>query len=164
MAGRARPSPFSTPNPVSNHRTPNLRKPVETYQVIKDTLVQLPLRRPALPQLVVVVVQTGPVGPEALQARPVDVVDHAPRAARHLPALGQALELALARVRVLALHVVVVVVLAAGADEEGGRQQGGGGGADLLDGRDGGGERGGVVEDGLVEAAVVRLATDVWVC
>ena len=46
-----------------------------TYDVVENTLVQLPLGRPALPQLVVVVVEALPVGTELLQAGLVDIVD-----------------------------------------------------------------------------------------
>lgn len=124
----------------------------ETYQVLKDTLVQLPLRRSALPQLVVVVLQASPVAAELLEARLVDVVDNAAGAARDPPSLLQTLELALARVFVLALHVVIVVVLAPSADKERRRQQRGRAGADFFDFRDRIRQRGCVVEDFLIEA------------
>ena len=78
---------------------------------------------------------------------------HAPRASGDPATLFQALELAPARVLGLALHVVVIVVLAACADEEGGREKRGGAGANLLDLGHGVRQRGGVVENLLVEAA-----------
>lgn len=80
---------------------------------------------------------------------------HAPGASRDPPALLQALKLAPAGVLGLALHIVVIVVFAARADEERGRQQGGRGGSDLLDLGDRVRQRGGVVEDVLVEAVAL---------
>lgn len=76
---------------------------------------------------------------------------HALGAAGDPSALLEAVQLALARVLRLALHVVIVVVAASGADEEGRRQQGRGAGANLLDGGDAVGERRGVDEHLLVE-------------
>lgn len=46
-----------------------------TYQVVKDTLVELPLSRAALPQLVVAVVEALPVLAELSQAVGVDILD-----------------------------------------------------------------------------------------
>lgn len=46
-----------------------------TNQVVENAFVQLPLGRPALPQLVVVVVQTLPVGAELIQAVLVHILD-----------------------------------------------------------------------------------------
>lgn len=46
-----------------------------THQVIKDTLVEPPLKGAALPQLVVVVVEALPVVGELLKAVLVDVLD-----------------------------------------------------------------------------------------
>lgn len=46
-----------------------------TYQVVKDTLVEFPLGRAALPQLVVAIVETLPVLAELGQAVGVDVLD-----------------------------------------------------------------------------------------
>lgn len=102
----------------------------------------------------VVVLEAGPVAAELLEAALVDVVDDAAGAARHPPTLLEALELALARVLVLALHVVIVVVLAPRTDEERGREQGGRAGADLFDFGDRVREGRRVVEDLLVEAGV----------
>lgn len=45
-----------------------------TYQVVKNTLVQRPLKLPALPELLVVVVEAFPVLAELGQAVLVDVV------------------------------------------------------------------------------------------
>jgi hypothetical protein len=44
------------------------------YQVLVYTSVQLPLSRPALPQLLVVVFEALPVGTELLEAGLVDVL------------------------------------------------------------------------------------------
>lgn len=90
--------------------------------------------------------------PELLQTVLVDVVQHARGTARHLPPFPQAVGLARAVGRGLALHEVVIVGFAAGADEEGGAEQRGGGGSDLLDLGDRVGEGRGVDEDLLVEA------------
>lgn len=76
---------------------------------------------------------------------------HAPRASGDSPSLFQTLELALAGILVLALHVVIVVVTASRTDEEGGREQGCRAGAEFLDLGDGVGQGGSVVEDLLVE-------------
>jgi hypothetical protein len=165
-----------------------------THQVLIDTLVQLPLGGPALPELLVVVFEALPVGAELLEAGLVDVLEagrvsacvcrsrgpipahrslppgpilatrcrrtsranvHTPGAAGHPAALLQALELAPARVLGLALHVVVIVVLASRADKERGRQKGGRAGTNLLDLGDRVWQRGGVVENLLVEAVIV---------
>jgi hypothetical protein len=48
-----------------------------TYKVVKDAFVQIELVGPALPQLLVVVVQAGPVFAELVQAVLVDVGDAA---------------------------------------------------------------------------------------
>ncbi|KAH9832764.1 hypothetical protein Tdes44962_MAKER00244 [Teratosphaeria destructans] len=90
--------------------------------------------------------------PELLQTIPVHVLQHTRRAPRHLPALGQALGLALAVGLGLAEHEVVIVRFAAGADEEAGGEERGGGGADLGDLGDAVGEGCGVDENLLVEA------------
>jgi hypothetical protein len=44
------------------------------YQLVKDTLIEGPLCRPTVPQLLVVVLQTFPVLAELLVAVCVDVV------------------------------------------------------------------------------------------
>lgn len=108
----------------------------------------------------VVVLQTGPVTAELLEAGLVDVVDDAAGAASHPSTLLQALELALARVLVLALHVVIIVVFAPGADEEGRTKQRGGAGTDFFDFGDRVRERGCVVKDLLVEAIFAGLLAD----
>lgn len=97
---------------------------------------------------------------ERLEAALVDVVEHAPRTPRHPPALLEALELALARVAVLALHVIVIVRLAARTNEERRREQRRRAGANLLHLGDRLGQRGGVVQHLLVEARR-KLAQDV---
>lgn len=48
---------------------------VVAYQVLVDAFVELPLGGPALPQLVVVVIQALPVAAKLLQAGLVDVVN-----------------------------------------------------------------------------------------
>ena len=50
----------------------------ETHQVVKDTLVQLPLGGATLPELMVPVVQALPVLAELGEAVGVDVLDPAP--------------------------------------------------------------------------------------
>ncbi len=77
---------------------------------------------------------------------------HTPGASCNPSTFRKALELALARVLRLALHVVIVVVAAPGADEKGRREEGRRADTELLDLGDRFGEGGGVVEDLLVEA------------
>lgn len=48
-----------------------------THQLLENALVQPPLFRPAVPELLVVVLQTLPVGPELGEAVLVDVLDTA---------------------------------------------------------------------------------------
>jgi hypothetical protein len=48
---------------------------MRTYQIVKHTLVQLPLGLAALPELLVVVLEALPVFPEFLKAVLVDVFD-----------------------------------------------------------------------------------------
>jgi hypothetical protein len=63
-----------------------------TYQVIENTLVQLPLGLTALPQLLVVVLKTLPVLAELFQAVLVDVLDPVQvQAVSHCAALGYGL-------------------------------------------------------------------------
>ena len=81
----------------------------------------------------------------------VDV--HTPGAPGHPPAFLQAVELALAGVVGLALHEVIVVLAASGADEKGRREKRRRADTELLDLGDRVRERGGVVEDLLVETA-----------
>lgn len=61
----------------------------DTYQVLVDTLVELPLGRSALPQLVVVVVKALPVLAELFEAALVDILDHAAGAAGDAASLPQ---------------------------------------------------------------------------
>lgn len=49
----------------------------ETYQLVKHALVQPPLLRPAVPELLVVVLEALPVGAELVKALLVDVADAA---------------------------------------------------------------------------------------
>lgn len=51
--------------------------PWATYQVVEYTFVQAPLSWPALPQLLVVVVQALVMGAELLKAGLVDIFDTA---------------------------------------------------------------------------------------
>jgi hypothetical protein len=119
---------------------------VRTNQFLKNTAVQVHLGLTALPEPVVVVLQTLPVGVELLQAVCVDVLDpipparlatrssiqltqsvaqlhasrgiiHTSRTARNLAPLLQTLDLALSVGLVLALHVVIVERLASVPDE-----------------------------------------------
>jgi hypothetical protein len=58
---------------------------VDTYQIVVHTLVELPLRRTTLPQLMVPVVQALPVLAELGQAVGVDVLDTVHESARYSP-------------------------------------------------------------------------------
>lgn len=92
--------------------------------------------------------------PKLVQAVFVDVLEHARGAAGDLAAFAHTFEFAAAVGVGLAFHVVIVEKTATGTDEVGGAEEGCGGGADLVDGGDGGGQWGGVVKEGLVEAVV----------
>lgn len=46
-----------------------------TCQFLKDTAVELPFRGSALPELLVVVLETAPVSPEFLEAGFIDILD-----------------------------------------------------------------------------------------
>lgn len=102
-------------------------------QLLKYTLVHLPLFRPAVPELLVVVLQTLPVGAELLEAVFIDVLDDARCTPRDLAAFLHALQLSPAVCLGLAHHVVVIVGLASCANEEGGAEQGRRTGAELFD-------------------------------
>lgn len=137
---------------------------IPTYQLVKHTLVQRPLVCPAVPQLLVVVLQALPMAAELLQAVVVDVLDptplisavsnltlcianvHARGATSDLATLLHALKLSPAVRLSLAHHVVVIVSLASCADKERSAQKGSGGGAELLDLGDVIGQRSGVDE------------------
>lgn len=93
---------------------------LRTHQVVKNTLIQPPLHLPALPQLVVVVVQTLPMLSEFVQATLVDICQHTRGTTGHLSTLLQALSLALAIGLGLADHEVIVEGFAARTDEEAG--------------------------------------------
>lgn len=84
---------------------------------------------------------------------------HTPRASGDPPALLQALKLALSGVLSLALHIVVVVIFAPGADEKRSRHQRGRSGTKLFDLGNRVGQRGGVDEDMLVEAAETQIVS-----
>lgn len=88
---------------------------------------------------------------------------HTLGAAGYPSSLRQAVQLSLAGVLGLALHVIIVVVAASCADEEGGRQQRRRGGTNLLDLGNVVRERRGVDEHLLVESAtwLVLLSRDV---
>jgi hypothetical protein len=57
--------------PIHNEKQPH------TYQLLENALVQSPLFRPAVPELLVVVLEALPVGPELGKAVLVDVLDTA---------------------------------------------------------------------------------------
>jgi hypothetical protein len=152
-----------------------------TYQLVKDTLVQVHLRPTALEKVVVVVLEALPVSLELRQAVGVDILDPVIESARHfifndvpclqntrhhkygrnnvhasstacdLATLLQTIELPAAIALVLALHEVIVVGLAALADEVGRTEKGCRCGAELLDLRDVVRHGRGVHEDFLVE-------------
>lgn len=48
---------------------------MRSYQLVKHALVQLPLFRPAIPELLVVALQALPMSTELLEAVLVDVLD-----------------------------------------------------------------------------------------
>jgi len=58
-------------------RKGTVRKSESPYKVVKDTFVELPFCRSALPQLLVIVVQAGPVLAELGQAVLVDIFNSA---------------------------------------------------------------------------------------
>jgi hypothetical protein len=97
---------------------PFLFKPMSCAdQFLEDTCVQLALKFPALPELVVVVVQACPVRPECVEAVFGDIVQHRCSAAGYFPALPQTINLALAICLSLTEHEVIVVCLASCTDE-----------------------------------------------
>lgn len=49
----------------------------QTHQVFENAVVQLPFCRPALPHLLVVVLQALPVGPERIKTVCIDILDPA---------------------------------------------------------------------------------------
>lgn len=122
------------------------------------------------------------MGTELVQALLVDVADaancqhfcqspvvrsslHARRTPGDLATLFHALKLSSAVRLGLAHHVVIVVGLASRADEEGGAKEGCRTGSELLDLGDVVGQRSGVDEGLLVEAAQCQYhysATDSW--
>jgi hypothetical protein len=152
-----------------------------TYQVVKHTLVQRPLPFPALPELLVAVVQALPVLAELGQAVLVDVLQpdflsqkklvippislsyflhllsdsgayvHAGCASCDLATLPQAVQLSPSVRLRLALHVVIVVGLAARSNEEARAHKRCRGSSNLLDFGNGVRERSGVHKDLLVE-------------
>lgn len=126
--------------------------PLSDVQLLKHTLIQPPLQTSALPQLLVVVVQTLPVLPEFLQTILVDVVQHAGGTPRDLPSLLEAVCLAIAVRLGLAVHEIVIVGFASCTNEEGCGEERRRGGPDFLDLGDRIGERSRVDEHLLVEA------------
>jgi len=168
--------------------------PSSTYQVVEHTLVQRPLKLPALPQLLVVVVEALPVLAELCQAVLVHVVQpvasvrkrscsrkascsdspiffsilwmyvHAGCASCDLATLPQAIQLSPSIRLGLALHVVIVVGLAAGSNEEARAHKRRGRSSNLLDLGNGIRERSGVHEDLLVEPARKWLAHVACIC
>lgn len=65
----------------------NVPRQGKKYQLLKNTIVQFHLGPAAFPQVVVVVLQTLPVGSELLQAIGVDILDTAQ--SQHFPSLQQ---------------------------------------------------------------------------
>jgi hypothetical protein len=154
-----------------------------TYQVVKHALVERPLELPALPQLLVVVIEALPVLAELCQAVLVHVVQsvlpvkntfrsrrssgsnfcispssprvyvHAGCASCDLATLPQAVQLSPSVRLGLALHIVIVVGLAAGSNEEARAHKRCRGSSDFLDLGNRVRERSGVHEDLLVEPA-----------
>lgn len=152
-----------------------------TYQVVENALVQGPLELPALPELLVVVVEALPVLAELGQAVLVDVVQpgcqvrcivrtrlsynciscplssiprvyvHAGCASCDLATLPQAVQLSPSARLGLALHVVIVVRLAARSNEEACAHKRCRGGSNFLDFGNGVREWSGVHKDLLVE-------------
>ena len=161
-------------------RAPNALSRV-TYQVVEHALVERPLELPALPQLLVVVVEALPVLAELGQAVLVHVIQpivpvrtHSPRpqiptaillcspsslrvyvhagcASCDLATLPQAVQLSPTVRLGLALHVVIVVRLAAGSNEEACAHKRRGRSSNFLDLGNRVRERSGVHEDLLVE-------------
>lgn len=143
-----------------------------SYQFVEDTVVELHLSPAAFPEVVVVVLETLPVGLELVQAVSVDILDamtgqylplrlkavskdsniHASGTARHLPALLQAVDLSAAIGLVLALHEVVIESLAAVSNKISCTHKRCRCGTDLLDLGDVVGHGRGVHQDSLVEA------------
>ena len=145
------------------------RLQIHTHQLVKHTLVQPPLLRPAVPELLVVVLKALPVAAKLVKALLVDVADaakcqrffqtskcrsslHTRRTPGDLAALLHALQLSPAVGLGLAHHVVIVVGLASRADKERGAEEGRRTGSEFLDLWDIVGQRGGVDEGLLVEA------------
>jgi hypothetical protein len=121
------------------------------HQLLKYTLVQLPLFRSAVKELLVISLQALPVVAELAKTLVVDVLDtatpsvmravtqrprgviHARRTPRDLPAFLHAVQLTAAVRLGLAHHVVIVVGLAARPDEKGGTEKGRRAGTELSD-------------------------------
>jgi len=91
------------------------------FQVVEDTFVQLPFCRSALPELLVVVVQAGPVLSKFRQAVLVHVLNNAFCASCNPSALLQAVYLALSTALGFALHEIVIVSFASCSNKETGR-------------------------------------------
>lgn len=87
-------------------------------QLLKNAVVQFHLRLPALEEVVVVVLQTLPVGVELFQAVGIDILDHTGSATRNLPTLLQTLHLPSSISVGLALHVIIIVGSASVPDKE----------------------------------------------
>lgn len=71
LAGREIRRPFCS----YLYRTSGSGRKAGTYQVVKDTLVELPLGWAALPKLLVVVIKARPVFAELRETVLVDVLD-----------------------------------------------------------------------------------------
>jgi hypothetical protein len=154
-------------------------KPRATHQVIVNTTVQYPLFAPAVPHLLVVVLETLPVQSKLLQTVLVDIRQsassqlanpypcacsqmlrghisiHACCTSCDLSSFFQTLEFSSAcRIR-LAFHVVVIVRPTASSDEERSAHKRCRAGSNLLDLRYGVWQRGRVIEKMLVEPNAV---------
>ena len=133
------------------------------FQLVKHTLVQLALFRPAVPELLVVVLKTLPVGAELTQAVLVDVLDNARGTPGDLAALLHALEFTPAVGLGLAHHVVIVEGLAARTNKVRGTEEGRRTGSELLDLGDVVRQRSCVDEGLLVEPGLARRHGGGWV-
>lgn len=137
-----------------NMRSSSSLHPISDSQLFKNTRIQAPLRSPALPKLLVVIVQALPVCPESIQTLAVDILYDARRTTRDLPSLLQTFCLALAIGFGFAVHEIVIVGFASCADEESGGEERSGRGTDFWDFRNGVREWCGVNQHRLVESGL----------
>lgn len=160
----------------------NVARQEKTHQLLKNTIVQFHLGPAAFPQVVVVVLQTLPVGSELLQAVGVDILDtaqsqhfpnhqstsdksvdvHTSRTTSDLTTLLQTFQFPASIRLALALHVIVIECPAPISNEISCARQRRRRSSDLFDLGDIGGHRGGVHQDTLVEAAFISILC--WLC